>query len=161
MNGRLRWLRVPASAAPAGRRARTTASVPTPRDSEAFRDSQTPRECSRGVCRVMSKRFAEHRELRHDPRSEVARSELASTAAMDHRLDRLLDVELVEAGLTHGEVVADRVAAGGVDLVVEELVHTLEYLLTVIERCVARLDRRSCPTRLRSFDAPFPRVIGQ
>jgi hypothetical protein len=30
--GRIRWLRVPASAAPAGRRARTMASVPTPED---------------------------------------------------------------------------------------------------------------------------------
>jgi hypothetical protein len=55
---------------------------------------------------------------------------------MDQRLDGLLDVELFEAGLAHGEVVADRVAGSFVDLVVQELVHALEYLLTVVERCM-------------------------
>jgi hypothetical protein len=57
---------------------------------------------------------------------------------MDQRLDGLLDIEPVEAGLAHGKVSADRVAGRGVDLVVQELIHPLEHMLAVVEGCIAR-----------------------
>jgi hypothetical protein len=57
---------------------------------------------------------------------------------MDQRFDGFFDIEFVEAGLTHRKVSADRVTAGGIDLVVEELIHPLQHLLAIVERCILR-----------------------
>ena len=53
---------------------------------------------------------------------------------MDQRLDRLLDIEPFQTRFAHREVMADRVAGGFVNLIVQELVHAFEYVFAVVER---------------------------
>ena len=72
---------------------------------------------------------------------------LSAAATSDHGLDRLLHVEAVQAGLALGEVLADRVAAGRVDLVVEELIHPLQRPLAVVVPSNVRAGHELLPSR--------------
>ncbi len=145
---RPRWVRVDASAGPAGRTQRTTASVPTPDDRSRL-NAETP-ALERGFRLVRDQSVLV--EPDHGagvggahPQPQALGCLLLRAAASDQQTHRVLHLEVVQARLAGHQVLADLVGLSGRQLVVVERVQAAEHVGAVLE-----LRRHRRPRQVRA-----------